>query len=158
MPERDETRDPEQERREIQAFLGQLHGLLRTALHPLEDDPKWFPSTELQDQLNEAYLDCGAAFGQVQGELNSGKFDKKLADRGLHGPQCRLKITAWLRNVRAFYKTKGKGPLLRALRWANVMLGSLGIVPGADLIKEFTESVVLALEEPGSGNVADEGV
>jgi hypothetical protein len=27
------------------------------------------------------------------------------------------------------------------------MLGSLGMIPGVDLIKEFTESVVLTLDE-----------
>jgi hypothetical protein len=40
-----------------------------------------------------------------------------------------------------------KGLFRRALRWANVVLGSLAIVGAAEPIKEFKEGVEAALED-----------
>jgi hypothetical protein len=157
-PPNQETRpDPEEERVQIQAFLGQLHGVLKSAV---ADNPHWFPAdyvgtTTSPGPLREAYVDCCEAFGKTQAELNTGKHDEPLSERGLTGPQRRLKFTGWLRHLRRIYAWQGERPpaaLRRALNWANVMLGSLGIIPGVDLIKEFTESTALALDELGENN------
>jgi hypothetical protein len=74
MPEGEEPIAPEDERREIQAFLGQVHGLLDTAL----EHPNWF-AAEIVDDLAEAYRESCAAFGVAQAALNSGAHDEDFA-------------------------------------------------------------------------------
>ena len=148
MPQ-DEQPTPE-ERREFQAFLGQHHGLLSTVL----DHRDWFPAAgdgggEGIDSLRDAYLECCEQFGVAQGALNSGLHDEALRRGGLSGAARRLKIGRWLDHLRRFYRGEGnqKGPLMRALRWANVMLGSTTFVPGIGYIHETTQAVEALLEE-----------
>jgi hypothetical protein len=145
----DEQPTPEQERREFQAFLGQHHGLLGTVL----DHPEWFPTEgEGIDSLRDAYLACCEQFGVAQGALNSGEHDEALQRGGLSGAARRLKIGRWFDHLRDFYGRLGregnpKRPLRRALRWANVMLGSTTFVPGIGYIHETTQAVEALLED-----------
>ena len=47
-----------------------------------------------------------------------------------------------------FFDTPGRGLLRRALRWGNVVLGSLaGAIGAAETIKEFKEAVEAGLED-----------
>lgn len=149
-PDRELT--PEEARRELQAILGQLHGLMSKAMaHPHPKD--WCPA-DLILSLEAAYEDIGRAFGEVQAELNSGKYDDDLVKVGLAGKQMEPKKRGFWQALKKFFNPTKKGelPFLGALgfatRWSGIMVGSLAkIIPGAEVIKECIEVIHAARDQ-----------
>ena len=78
--------------------------------------------------------------------------DGELVIRGLTGGQLRLKVTGFRRAVDRFRSAATdrlkKGFFRRGLRWANIILGSLGgVFVAAELIKEFKESIEASVDD-----------
>lgn len=141
---------PEEARRELQAILGQLHGLISRAMERPSD---WCPS-ELIPSLEIACLDLGKAFGQVQAELNSGKYDSKLVDVGLAGKQMEPKKKGFWQSLKQFFNPSKEGEpfflgaLGFATRWSGIIVGSLSrLIPGAEVIKEGIEVIHAARDQ-----------
>ena len=152
---------PEEDRRELQAILGQLHGLLSKAM---EHGDRWCP-TDLHDSIAVAYRDLGGAFGVVHAELNTGIYDSKLAGLGLAGEQMAPKKKGFWHALRRFFDPTKRGhpPLFGALgtatRWGGIIVGSLAKeVPGGEVIKEFIEVVQAAREQFKEAKEADEPI
>ena len=141
---------PEEARYELQAILGQIHGLMSKAI---EHPENWCPP-ELITALVVAYGDIGRAFGSAQAALNTGKYDAQLVDWGLAGAQMEPKKRGFWQALRQFFDPvkNGEPPLFGALgsatRWGGIIVGSLAReVPGAEVIKEGMEVIYAAREQ-----------
>jgi hypothetical protein len=168
MPEPDSSqvpgdeRGPELGRYELQSVLGQIHGLVDTAIqHP------WYPD-ELAEPIRAGYPGISQAFGRVQAELNTGEHDEDLLARGLAGEQMEPKKLGFRAALRRFLTTlrqtvqEGSANYLTdlvaparelgdALQWASVIVGSLAAelnkVRGVEIIKEGIEVIQVAVAQ-----------
>jgi hypothetical protein len=140
---------PETARHDAQLILGQLHGVLHTAV---EHASRWSPEERIE-LVRAAYLDLGRSLGIAQASLNSGDYDEKLAPSGLAGPQAGPKKHAVFASVDGFYravKAKARdlvGPLKSVLRWGRTYVGSLSFVPGVEAVGEFIEVIQNSIED-----------
>jgi hypothetical protein len=159
---------PEEQRQVLQGLLGEHHGLLNTVMYQCLSPPSGTVSSgdpemrELLEQLWDAYPGVSIAFGEVQGELNTGNHDEHLDGVGLAKDQLGPKRRGFRYNVRRFYgglrniRTK-KGFIqaakhgVRAVKWGNIIAGSLSKelrkIKGIEVILEFGEVVVQTLEQ-----------
>jgi hypothetical protein len=104
--------------------------------------------------LQEAWEPILSNFRTAQNALESSgeSLDRLLDERGLTGPQLRLKYNPFQRALRTF-RTRAFGPrvprrlLGRLLGWADIILDSLGVVPGVDAIKEAKEVIEAGNDE-----------
>jgi hypothetical protein len=134
-----------QARQDLRGFLKELEELLGE----VDRHPEWFPE-ELVEPLRTARADIGSDFTRAHDELSDSAehLDGDLSGAGLTGPQLDLKLTGF-RRIRERFRSFGTRSLFRrALRWADVILGSLaGVVGAAEPIKEFKEGVEAAIED-----------
>jgi len=133
-------------RTQLTGFLDELKQLI----DEIPKHPDWTPY-QLKEALEEARKSLDHDFERArQGLAQAGAatLDRQLSDAGLTKPQLDLKLSGFGRAVRRFRDAGGKVLFRRALRWANVILGSLaGIVPGVEAIKEYKESIEAATED-----------
>ncbi len=102
---------------------------------------------ELRQRLLDAWDGVVKKFPDIKQELDS-LSQSKLQAKGLSGKEAEAKLFGFKRVFRAFRKFGGLKLLRRALKWADVILGSLAsIIPGIDSIKEFKESVEAGLDD-----------
>jgi hypothetical protein len=95
------------------------------------------------------------AVGEVHAELNSGRHDNELIKYGLAGEQLEPKKRGFRWNLRRLVQFEGalrRPYLIRALKWGNIILGSLSkelekSVPGIEVVKEFGEVLLTAIEQ-----------
>jgi hypothetical protein len=138
--EASQASSPEDVRRDVHAFLGELNGALYQivivkptaygrAAGPDEEDDEW-------DQLVRAFREC-EGFAQAHHDLNTGKHDETLITHGLGGDQGKFKLSGWRSRLRTLYRTTKRGfrPGRRALGWANGILESLTGIPSVGAIK-----------------------
>jgi hypothetical protein len=104
--------------------------------------------------LEEAWEPILANYRTAQQALESSGegLDRLLDERGLTGPQLQLKYNAFRRalqafRARAFLGNPPRRLLARLLAWADVVLDSLGVLPGVDAIKEAKEVFEAGNEE-----------
>lgn len=161
------TPDPpvEVQRHELQGILGEYHGLLTTIVQELFQEVLNTEMTDLIVDIRSALPGASAAFGEVQGELNTGDHDEGIERVALSSEQLEPKKRGLRFNMRRFYKAmagRRESPrrfnLVKALkhamhgvRWGNVIVGSLSKelskLKGMEVIREFGEVVVTALEQ-----------
>jgi hypothetical protein len=129
---------------EILLFVGQLLDRL------VKELPKRIPDNERQSfeiAWREVELRLREAISQIeriQSEENA--LWRTLRERGLTGAQLQLKRER-LDNARKHTEKKRKGLWGRVLKLINSILGSLGVIPGIDQVKEFKEMIEDAQEE-----------
>jgi hypothetical protein len=143
------------DREKLGEFIDEIHNLLRVAVDRHRD---WLPA-ELQESYWSAFHALDKAVDVTRRQLEApelsqpmGGLDEPLDDRleraGLTGEQLQLKLSGWRRALNRFFDRPGRGLLRRALRWGNVVLGSLaGAIGAAETIKEFKEAVEAGLED-----------
>jgi hypothetical protein len=168
LPGTQDGPSPEEQRYILQGLLGEHHGLLNTVMNQLILPPSGTPSytdpemQELLEHLRDAYPGVSMAFGEVQGELNTGNHDEGLDGVGLAKDQLGPKRKGFRYNLRRFYGglrnigTK-KGFIqaakhgVRAVKWGNIIVGSLSRelhkIKGIEVILEFGEAVVETLDQ-----------
>jgi hypothetical protein len=144
------------DRRALANFVSEVRWLLGQML---EDRETWFPS-DLREPLRSAWEEIQPSFDMATRYLieppDANLLEAQLAHAGLARRQLALKRTRWERARDALRERLTRPVLKRALRWANIILGSLaGIIPGGDAIKEYKESVEQAVEDAEAE--ADEG-
>jgi hypothetical protein len=131
-------------------FLGELEELF---LLVYEERKRFLPE-HLHGDLQEAWEPVIANYGTARDALETSgeRLDGALAERGLTGPQLTLKYNAFARSLKAFRRSArgARAPrrlLARALRWADIILDSLGFLPGVDAIKEAKEVIEAGNDE-----------
>ena len=128
-----------------------LEELSTTEIDPLVTD------VEMIGLIRAAYAELGATVSQLNQQLlgTSGQqYDVPLQQAQLTGRGRRMKVRGFRRALNgvlnAVHADRPKW-IRRALKWANIILGSLGAVPGvgalADPIKELKESVEAQADE-----------
>ena len=144
-----------EDRERLGEFIGEIQSLLRVAVERHGD---WLPR-DLQESYRAAFRELGEAVDATRRELKppepseptpgpGERLDDRLERAGLTGEQLELKLGGWRRAVDRFFNRPGRGLLRRALRWGNVVLGSLaGAIGAAEAIKEFKETVEAGLED-----------
>ena len=86
----------------------------------------------------------------VLSEIEGPDAGASLEAVGLTGEQLRFKLTGWLGALTEWREARSFDALMRAFRWANLVLGSLSQVlagPGADALKEFKEGTEAVLDQ-----------
>lgn len=159
----------EDQRHELQGLLGEYHGLLTTMVDRFRGLAEPDELAALYTDIEEAFPDVSISFGQVQGELNTGKHDPGLDQVGLSGDQLKPKRRGFRYNCKRFYSAIVNVPptptsqqernnlmraakhAIRGVKWGNIIMGSLlgelGKFRGAEVIREFGEVVVTGLEQ-----------
>jgi hypothetical protein len=145
---------PREKRERVQLFLAKYHGFTTAVV---DDD---IVPTRLAGSIRAAHPGISVAHGQVQDALNSGQYDQTLADSSLADAQLDPKERGYLHNMNRYYAAKRNHPTdsderavwaARALRWGNIIVGSLSSeldkVKGVEFIKEGGEVLVNAVEE-----------
>lgn len=134
------------DRKELILFLDELHELMELAILK---HSSLLPK-ELVVHFHEVWKDSQTSFAELRHSLEH--VDAAQLNRvGLTGSHLRLKAAG-------FRRARGKKPndtaegwrkwLLRLLKWANVILGSLSkLLDQADVIKEMKEALENGLEE-----------
>ena len=112
---------------------------------------------EMLGLIRAAYLELGATVSQLNQQLlgPSGQtYDAPLQQAQLTGRGRRMKVRGFRRALNSvLHAVRADRPrwIRRALKWANIILGSLGAVPGvgalADPIKELKEAVEAQADE-----------
>jgi hypothetical protein len=158
----------EEQRQILQGLLGEHHGLLNTVMYQCLSPSSGMLSSsdpemrELLEHLRDAYPGVSIAFGEAQGELNTGNHDEGIDGVGLAKDQLGPKRKGFRYNIRRFYgrlRNIGtqKGFIqaakhgVRAVKWGNIIVGSLSRelrkIKGIEVILEFGEAVVETLEQ-----------
>jgi hypothetical protein len=159
-------RSPQEKRERVQLFLARYHGLTSSIV-----EDSIIPS-RLAESIDGAHPGISLAHGYVQDSLNTGDHDERLATSSLAGAQFDPKERGYLYNMNRYYAAKKNDPAdterrakwaARALRWANVIVGSISSeldkVKGIEFIKEGGEVLLNAVEEfIASEDVNDEDV
>jgi hypothetical protein len=128
-----------------------LKELGTTEIDPLVTD------NEMLNLIRAAYAELGATVSQLNQQLlgTSGEqYDVPLQQAQLTDRGRRMKVRGFrraLNNVLTAVRADRPRWVRRALKWANIILGSLSAVPGvgalADPIKELKESVEAQADE-----------
>lgn len=134
----------------LQRFLRDLHRLLQDIV---DDGERVLPP--------ESRSELAAAWGDIQesrvidtavDELDGPRLEGPLRGVGLTGAQLDFKLNPFRRAYDQWSRQRALASLRRALRWANVVLGSLSkVIVGLDALKEFKEGTETALEEGPAG-------
>src|SRR5262245_49244451 len=167
LPPGSELPEPLRDRHEMQAIVGQIHGVAALAVANVE---RWLPkqtgdALEIEaEEIRQAYKEVSMNFGTVQAALTTGELDEGLAQVGLTGPQMQPKKKGFWAAVQRFFRTSGNTVdawvkrMRSSIGWSNTLLGSLGAafrkeiekVPLASAalegIKEFLEVLEHASE------------
>jgi hypothetical protein len=156
---------PEDQRHELQGVLGEYHGLLTTIVVLLRGPGPDADMTVLLADIQNAFPGVSVSFGQIQGELNSGRQDQRLEAAALTAEQFSPKKRGFRYNCTRFYNAstnitamptnpdsiQAVKHAMRGVKWGNIIIGSLakelGKFKGAEVIKEFGEVVVTTLEQ-----------
>jgi hypothetical protein len=145
--------DPQASRRELQAILGQLHGLLSA----LMEHPEQWCDVDLVEPMKAAHAEISKTFGTVQADLNSGRHDGQLDSHALAGATMEPKKKGFRSAIQRFFASWLKGErsgegITTALRWGGVIVGSVAsMLPAAEAIKESVESIQAAWEQFSEG-------
>jgi hypothetical protein len=143
------------DRQQLDGFVGEVYDVLRTIIFERSD---WLPR-DLWTSYEVAFMAVAGSVEETRATLLPERvadpsaeyqrgLDLALERAGLTGTQLELKLGGWRRAVRFFRATPTRALLRRALRWANVLLGSLaGVVGAAEALKEFKETVETGIEE-----------
>jgi len=143
-----------EDRQTLDTFVDEVHSLLRSVIFEHRD---WLPD-DLWQSYEAALSDLAQAVDETRNALfpDAGldaprfaeQLDADLAGAGLTGTQLNLKVSGWRRALSRFAQSPARRLLRRALRWGNVLLGSLaGVIGAAEALKEFKEAVEAGLEE-----------
>lgn len=145
---------PQEKRERVQLFLAKYHGFTTAVV-----DDTIIP-TRLAGSIGAAHPGISVAHGRVQDSLNSGQYDQTLAESSLAGAQFDPKERGYLHNMNRYYAAKRNYPTntderakwaARALRWGNIIVGSIASeldkVKGVEFIKEGGEVLLNAVEE-----------
>jgi hypothetical protein len=144
-----------EDRQQLDAFVAELHDVLRTVIFEHSD---WLPD-DLWTSYEVAFMALRGSVDETRATLLPERFtdpsaeyqqglDIALERAGLTGTQLELKLSGWRRAIGFFRAGPTRSLLRRALRWANVLLGSLaGVVGAAEALKEFKETVETGVEE-----------
>jgi hypothetical protein len=144
-----------EDRQQLEAFVAELYDVLRTVVF---EHSEWLPG-DLRTSYEFAFLALGESVQETRTALLPERFtdpsgqyqqgmDIALERAGLTGTQLELKLSGWRRAIGFFRAGPTRTLLRRALRWANVLLGSLaGVVGAAEALKEFKETVETGIEE-----------
>lgn len=132
----------------LQAFLGDLHAALEDfvrdsgrLLHPVLQDELMLAWAQLEKRG-----DLKAAIDTLG--VDDPRLEADLQRVGLTGPELRLKLNPFARYLENWRGDRAISSLRRALRRADVVLGSLSKLLGPlDAFKEFKESTELAIDE-----------
>jgi len=129
-------------------FLKDLKKLLSQIL----EEKGTFRGEWLQLAL-KAYSELSGLWEEAQSHIHSGEYDTRLDQVGLSGVQLRVKLAGFNNALAATVQLPGGRVsrwkiFRRALKWANIILGSLvKALTRLELIKEFKECVEEGLEE-----------
>jgi hypothetical protein len=145
----------EDARRELHAFLGELHGLLRTLERNL---PRWCPA-DLQADMQLAIAETHPAFGSANAELDTDSAARAvLPERGLAKDSLAMKLGRFRRKLASFYEAVvGTArdlfrPVQDVVRWALVPLDTFAKeIPGGTAIKEIFMAINEAVAEKAAG-------
>lgn len=137
---------PHDDRTELIHFIDELHSLLEAVVFKHE---QLFPA-DLLKPIHEAWKDADEAFVGLRSAIKQVD-EVRLTKVGLTGSHLKLKLTGFYRAKAKHRKDTADGWrawLLRLLKWANIILGSLGkVLDQADVIKEMKEALENGLEE-----------
>jgi hypothetical protein len=143
---RSQQENYKEDRRDLAIWLDELHALLRSMIehgaelvgqHRAEEFRRAWKAIEERRPL------------ELAGELlERPEVEDDLETFGLVGPPLKLKLAGFRRSVRKLFFGFTWTNLKPALKWANVVLGSLThAMPFIDPVKEFKESWEAAAEE-----------
>jgi hypothetical protein len=147
-----EERATQFEVKAIKDFLSEAHDLLEEIVRTVQQ----LPASNLDEAVLGAYVKSWEELKQrpflmtMNEQLDTPMAARHLADAGLAGAQLSFKLAGWRRALADWFDARTAGALRRALRWANVVLGSLGEAltgPGLEVFKEFKEGTELILDE-----------
>jgi hypothetical protein len=129
---------------ELEEFLADLRKLLEEVVN----DGEGLVPPYLLPLLREAWPEVAGRYDGLQEAVYSGEFERQLVDRGLRGPQFQVKVEGFRRHLAVFGRIRRPKWLKNALKWADIILGSLAsIIPGGDAVQEFKESVEAGAED-----------
>lgn len=149
---------PLEDRQRLDAFVDECYQLLRTVVFEYRG---WLPD-ELRDAYEVAFISLETSRAELRRALVPEMFvsnipydddylvllELRLEQAGLVGPQWALKEAGWKRALDRFRRFPTRFVLRGALKWANVILGSLaGVVGAAETLKEFKEAVEAGIED-----------
>jgi len=140
----------QRDRELLAQFLGELEEVFVLVF---KGGGRFLPEYLIGD-LQEAWEPILANYRTAQDALEASgeRLDAQLAERGLTGPQLQLKYNAFHRARELFWRpaSRGRPPrrlLARLLTWADIILESLGFLPGIDAIKEAKDVLQAGNEE-----------
>lgn len=136
----------------LRVFLTDLGQVLGEVVEVLSGLPAPRASPELISAHASAWAELRGrdTIPFVLSQLEEPEAAASLEAVGLTGDQLRFKLTGWLGALTEWRDERAFDALIRALRWANLVLGSLGQAlagPGADALKEFKEGTEAVLDE-----------
>jgi hypothetical protein len=141
----------------LREFLRQLKKLLQD----LVDNPRPAIPGRHHESMTDAWHDVSVSFDTAINALQPATVTAELQPRGLTGPQLIFKISVFqhARDRLLDHGTAAYGQQKKRRWWAlfrrlftgtlkagDVILDSLGLIPGIDAIKEFKGSVESGLE------------
>jgi hypothetical protein len=103
-PSSEPTVTPEDQLYELQSLLGEYHGLLTTILHRRREFSQDWEIKDLLAAIENAFPGVSVAFGEVQGELNTGKHDAGLEEVALTAEQFKPKLRGFRFQLWAFLR------------------------------------------------------
>ena len=131
---------PDPDREILLDFVDRLRPLLEEVVREIDS-----PINENRDATSarEAWTELLPHFEKLRNWLEKSPTARlKLEGVGLTGKQLRFKMVGFDRAHRAYQTSPGKRSLRRrVLEWANRILGSLGVAPGAEAIREFKDAL-----------------
>ena len=138
-----------EDREDLALFLDELRELLKEAVY----ERRWLPR-DVRAEVEEAFGPVRSRIDDLIDDLRataeSPELDSALEAVGLTGTQRKAKLSGFRRAVVAFGRFPVRSAFLAALKWGNVIVGSLGkVLPQAEVVKEFKEMIEAALSSPG---------
>jgi hypothetical protein len=144
----DEAEDP---RRVAHELLGQSEAVLHLAAR--HDVIGHWCTDDLQPAVLSSHAELAKVFGAAHAEIGSGAFDAELLESGIGGtlglPKrrgLRVSLERLYRSTRRNRGVEVRKWLRASVGWASSALGSMGLIPGADVIRESLEGVVAGLD------------
>jgi hypothetical protein len=127
-------------------------------LQALAGDP-YVTDEEMLGLLRTAYFDLVESVLLIQNELlgeNGEIYDPRLRGVGLTGPGRTVKVRGFRRALeRVVQGVAGNRWVKKAFQWGNIILGSLGSIPGvgiaADAVQELKDSIEAQGDEDQGG-------
>jgi hypothetical protein len=140
---------------DLVGLLRELRNLLAFLVERAEE----YVPAYLVGRVRDAWPEVEQRIDEVIREIESGVHDPGLAAHGLlRGPQLELKAHGFQRALWLFRRVPNRRALLKALRWADVILESLAsVIPGAGGVAEFKRTLEQAAEDAEDGTAAAMG-